>query len=154
MRSLLDGEIFVNQADNVIGMLSANGVMQTFYQLNAAGIAVFFAALPTFEPISSPGSAVEQQRHSLLRRIRTFRMIHPHSTWRRWRAALALASAQISSGYGLTLPKVGTATTGPTAANSSCEHGSFVSTAIANLQAYIVGLLGGKLSPRSRMRRR
>ena len=50
VRSLLDGEIFVNQADNVICMLSANGVMQTFYQLNAAGLAGLAAVLPTTDP--------------------------------------------------------------------------------------------------------
>ena len=31
-------------------MLSANGVMQTFYQLNAAGLAGLAAVLPTTDP--------------------------------------------------------------------------------------------------------
>ena len=50
IRSLLPGEIFINQADNILCMLSASGVMQIFYQLNAAGMAAFATTLPKADP--------------------------------------------------------------------------------------------------------
>lgn len=53
VRWLLPHEFFVNSADNVICMLSATGVMQIFYQLNAAGFAAFAATLPTTLPPTS-----------------------------------------------------------------------------------------------------
>ena len=48
IRSLLDGEIFINQADGVFCTPAANGAMRTSYAFNSAGIAALLSATAPF----------------------------------------------------------------------------------------------------------
>lgn len=56
LRALLDGEFFVNTKDGVLCYLNDQGVMQTAFFLNAAGMTALIATLPTSPP--TPGSGV------------------------------------------------------------------------------------------------